>query len=181
MYVLLGRIQRKHVDFYQAKITTQNQYRSHLCHARQWLLILLKPIVGLVCLYISLGQIGQKGERKKICLGQNLIILDSYLLLLRAEVEYMFSGFRFRDRNADPAQVVGGKRLNKNNNSHHDEIEESPEKMGRFELDDSDEEFFFYLAFLSEPFTNHRNSGEGGRNLINSSLPLPPALQTLRH
>ena len=52
----------------------------------------------------------------------------------------MFSGFRFSNLNADPAQAVGGKTLNKNENSHHDEIEEPPEKMGRFELDDSDDE-----------------------------------------
>ena len=38
---------------------TQNQYRSNLCPAKQWLLILLKPIVGLVRLYISLGEKGK--------------------------------------------------------------------------------------------------------------------------
>ena len=47
----------------------------------------------------------------------------------------MFSGFRFRNRNADPAQALGGKRPNENDNSHHDEIEEPTEKMGRSELD----------------------------------------------
>ena len=41
--------------------------------------------------------------------------------------------------------------------------------------------FFFYLGFLSQPFTNHRTADEGGRNLFNSSLPLPPTSQTLRH
>ena len=41
----------------------------------------------------------------------------------------MFSGFRFRSRNADSAQTVGGKRPNENDNSHHDETEEPPEKM----------------------------------------------------
>ena len=51
----------------------------------------------------------------------------------------MFSGFRFRNRNADPTQAVGGKRPNENDNSRHEEIEQPPEKMGRFELDDSDE------------------------------------------
>ena len=51
----------------------------------------------------------------------------------------MSSGFRFRKCNVDPAQAVGGKRPNENNNSHHDEIEEPTEKMGRFELDDSDD------------------------------------------
>ena len=52
----------------------------------------------------------------------------------------MFSRFQFRNCNADPAQVLERKRPIKNDNSHHDEIEESPEKMGRFELDDSDDE-----------------------------------------
>ena len=40
--------------------------------------------------------------------------------------------------------------------------------------------FFFYLGFLSRPFTNHRTAGEGGGHFFNSSLPLPPASQTLR-
>ena len=41
--------------------------------------------------------------------------------------------------------------------------------------------FLFYLGFLSRTFTNHRTAGEGGGHFFNSSLPLPPALQTLRH
>ena len=35
---------------------------------------------------------------------------------------------------------MGGKIPNENGNSHHDDIEEPPEKMGRFELGDSDDE-----------------------------------------
>ena len=42
-------------------------------------------------------------------------------------------------------------------------------------------DFFFYLGFLSRSFTIHRTVGEGGGYLFNSSLPLPPASQTLRH
>ena len=41
--------------------------------------------------------------------------------------------------------------------------------------------FFFYLGFLSQTFTIQRKAGEGGGYLFNSSLPLPPASQTLRH
>ena len=41
--------------------------------------------------------------------------------------------------------------------------------------------FFFYLGFLSRTFTNHRTAREGGGHFFNSSLPLPPASQTLRH
>ena len=41
--------------------------------------------------------------------------------------------------------------------------------------------FFFYLSFLSRTFTIHRTAGKGGGYLFNSSLPLPPASQTLRH
>ena len=41
--------------------------------------------------------------------------------------------------------------------------------------------FFFYLGFLSQPFTNHRAAREVGGHFLNSSLPLPPASQTLRH
>ena len=41
--------------------------------------------------------------------------------------------------------------------------------------------FFFYLGFFSQTFTNHRTAGEGGGHFFNSSLPLPPASQTLRH
>ena len=41
--------------------------------------------------------------------------------------------------------------------------------------------FFFYLGFLSRPFTNHRTAGERGGHFFNSSLPLLPASQTLRH
>ena len=35
--------------------------------------------------------------------------------------------------------------------------------------------------FLSQPFTNHRTAGEVGGHFFNSSLPLRPASQTLRH
>ena len=41
--------------------------------------------------------------------------------------------------------------------------------------------FFFYLSFLSRTFTIHRTAGDGGGYLFNSSLPLPPASQALRH
>ena len=41
--------------------------------------------------------------------------------------------------------------------------------------------FFFYLCFLLRTFTIHETAGEGGGYLFNSSLPLPPASQTLRH
>ena len=41
--------------------------------------------------------------------------------------------------------------------------------------------FFFYLGFLSQTFTNYRTAGEGGEHFINSSLPLPPASQTLTY
>ena len=48
-------------------------------------------------------------------------------------------------------------------------------------LQNERDNFFFYLGFLSRPLTNHRTAGEGGGHFINSSLPLPPASQTLRH
>ena len=41
--------------------------------------------------------------------------------------------------------------------------------------------FAFYLGFLSRPFTNHRTAGEEAGHFFSSSLPLPPASQTLRH
>ena len=41
--------------------------------------------------------------------------------------------------------------------------------------------FFFYLSFLSRTSTNRRTAGEGRGHFFNSSLPLPPASQTLRH
>ena len=41
--------------------------------------------------------------------------------------------------------------------------------------------FFFYLGFVSRTFTIHGTGGEGGGYLFNSTLPLPPASQTLRH
>ena len=40
---------------------------------------------------------------------------------------------------------------------------------------------FFYVDFLSRPFTNHRTAGEGGRHFIQPSLLLTPASQALRH
>lgn len=98
-----------------------------------------------MCLYISFGQIGTEGERKqdlttaKYNDSRFIFTYEVNKLLLRAEVEYMFSGFRFRNRSADPTQAVGGKRPNENDNSRYEEIEQLPEKMGRFELDDSDE------------------------------------------
>ena len=39
--------------------------------------------------------------------------------------------------------------------------------------------FFFYLGFLLRTFVNHRTAGEGGGHLFNSSLPVPPASDTL--
>ena len=41
--------------------------------------------------------------------------------------------------------------------------------------------FFSIQVFLSRTFTNHRTAGKGGGHFLNSSLPLPPASQTLRH
>ena len=41
--------------------------------------------------------------------------------------------------------------------------------------------FSFYLGFLSQPFTKHMTAGEGGEHFFNSSLPLSPASQTLKH
>ena len=40
---------------------------------------------------------------------------------------------------------------------------------------------FFYLGFFSQLFMNHRTAGEEGGHFFNSSLPLPPVSQTLRH
>ena len=39
----------------------------------------------------------------------------------------------------------------------------------------------FYQGFLSQLFTNHSTVDEGRGHLFNSSLPLPPVSQTLRH
>ena len=39
---------------------------------------------------------------------------------------------------------------------------------------------FFYLGFLSHSLAIHRTAGEE-RDFFNSTLPTPPALQTLRH
>ena len=41
--------------------------------------------------------------------------------------------------------------------------------------------FFLYLGFLSRTFTIHRTAGEVGGYIFKSSLPLPPASQTLIH
>ena len=40
---------------------------------------------------------------------------------------------------------------------------------------------FSIWVFLSRTLTNHRTAGGGGGYFFNSSLSLPPALQTLRH
>ena len=40
--------------------------------------------------------------------------------------------------------------------------------------------YFFYLGFLSQPFTNYRIAGEGGEHLFNSSLPFLRISQTLK-
>ena len=40
---------------------------------------------------------------------------------------------------------------------------------------------FLYLGFLSRTFRDHRTSEEGGGRYFESSLPLSPAAQTLRH
>ena len=74
----------------------------------------------------------------------------------------MFSGFRFRNRNADPTQAVGGKRPNENDNSRHEEIEQPPEKMWRFELDDSDESSVWLPSDLENFVPKHvrKNAGD---------------------
>ena len=41
--------------------------------------------------------------------------------------------------------------------------------------------YFFHLGFLSQTFMTHRTAGKGPGYLFNSSLPLPPTSQTLRH
>ena len=41
--------------------------------------------------------------------------------------------------------------------------------------------FFFYLGFISRTFTNHRTAGKWAGYFFNSSVPLSPASQTLRH
>ena len=40
---------------------------------------------------------------------------------------------------------------------------------------------FFLSGFVLQRFTNHRTAGKGGRHIFNSSLPVPPALQTFSH
>ena len=40
---------------------------------------------------------------------------------------------------------------------------------------------FFYVGFLARTFANHRTAREGEGHFFNSSLPLPPASQKLRH
>ena len=37
------------------------------------------------------------------------------------------------------------------------------------------------MGFFSRVFPNHRTAGEVGGRFFNSSLPLPPASQTLRY
>ena len=63
------------------------------------------------------------------------MILDSYLYIKRIN-----SCLGQRLNNEGPARAVGGKRQNENDNFQHDEIEEPPEKMRRFEIDYSDYE-----------------------------------------
>ena len=41
--------------------------------------------------------------------------------------------------------------------------------------------YFFYVGFLSRKFTDYRIAGEGGMHFLNSSLPVPSALQKFRH
>ena len=43
--------------------------------------------------------------------------------------------------------------------------------------------YIYVWVLLSRTFTNHRTAGEGGGggHFFKSSLPLPPASQTLRH
>ena len=41
--------------------------------------------------------------------------------------------------------------------------------------------FFFYLGFASRTLKNHRTAREGVGHSINSSLPIPPASEKLRH
>ena len=42
-------------------------------------------------------------------------------------------------------------------------------------------QLFFYLGFILRTFAIHRKARKTGGYLFNSSLLLPPALQTLRH
>ena len=51
----------------------------------------------------------------------------------------------------------------------------------QFAIDGFHKPSFFYLGLLSRTFTIHRTAGEGGSYFFKSSLPLPPAPQTLRH
>lgn len=82
----------------------------------------------------------------------------------------MFSGFRFRNRSADPTQAVGGKRPNENDNSRYEEIEQLPEKMGRFELDDSDESSVWLPSDL-ENFVPKHVRKHAGDKVIKKRVP----------
>ena len=42
-------------------------------------------------------------------------------------------------------------------------------------------DLFTYLGFLSRTFTIYRTAGKGEDYLFNSSLPLPPVSQAIRH
>ena len=57
---------------------------------------------------------------------------------------------------------MAGKRPIKNDNSYHDEIEQPPEKMGRFELDDSDESSVWLPSDLENFVPKHvrKNAGD---------------------
>ena len=57
---------------------------------------------------------------------------------------------------------MGGKRPNENDNSRHEEIEQPPEKMGRFELDDSDESSVWLPSDLENFVPKHvrKNAGD---------------------
>ena len=57
-----------------------------VCPARQGLLIILKPVVGLVCFSISLGEIGKKGERKQDMPWENLFNYEDSRFLFIYEV-----------------------------------------------------------------------------------------------
>ena len=48
-------------------------------------------------------------------------------------------------------------------------------------LDNDSYDFFFRQGFLARTFMIHEAAREGGGYLFNSSLPLPPASQTLTH
>ena len=96
-------------------------------------------------------------------------------------LSFLFTGICPWDFISPGAKSVRSKWKKKQKQSSYDTVELFIVKFERVFQLEIFLGFFLFLGLLSRTVTIRKTAGEGGGYLFNSSLPLPPASQTLNH